>query len=175
VEKNIIQSARTSNLWIKRFELLILRPLDLCLIIAAVVSLFHRDWTFGLFLFFVGFLVGAIGQGLPHHRQQKFKELRRGWPNPSEVFRDAPEGQPPEEIAPSESYQIAVACLKTTFVLALVITVTLTHFDYGWYTTVIACGLVVVGFPTFSLIVVMGAGMWSNRKNLKAAWRAKKP
>src|SRR5713226_7318917 len=44
-------SEKTSNLWIKRFELLVLRPLDLCLIIAAVISLFHRDWTLGLFLF----------------------------------------------------------------------------------------------------------------------------
>ncbi|HKI11754.1 MAG TPA: hypothetical protein VKA02_06540 [Candidatus Acidoferrum sp.] len=169
-----LQPEGASNLWLKRFELLILRPLDLCLVIAAVVSLFHKDWWFGSFLLFVGFFVGTVGQGLAHHRQQNARELRRGLPTPSEVFQDAPEGRLPEEIAPSESYEMAIAGLKTTCVLALVTVVTLVHLDYRWYTTAVASGLVVVGFPVFSLVIVMGTGMWSNRKNLKVAWRAKK-
>jgi hypothetical protein len=163
-----------SGLWVKRFEVLILRPLDVCLIVAAVISLFHKEWIFGLFLFIVGFLIGAIGQGLPHHRHQTAKELAEGRPTRSDVLRDAPEGQPSERFPPDEGYAMASASIKTSIVLALIVAVTFIHFDYKWYTAAIASILVAILFPAFSAIVVMGATAWSNRKNLKAEWRIKK-
>jgi hypothetical protein len=167
-------SGTVSGLWVKRFEVLILRPLDVCLIIAAVISLFHKEWIFGLFLLIVGFLIGAIGQGLPHHRHETAKELAHEGPAPSEVFRDAPDGQPSERLDPDEGHAMASASIKTSVILASVIAVTFTHFDYKWYTTAAASILVAILFPAFAAIVVMGATAWSNRKNLRAEWRAKK-
>ncbi|SRR6266404_2878177 len=163
-----------SGLWVKRFELLILRPLDVCLIVGAVISLFHKEWIFGLFLLVVGFVIGAIGQGLPHHRQDTAKELAEGRPAPSDVFRDAPEGQPSGRLDPDEGHAMASASIKTSAVLALIVAVTFVHFDYKWYMAALASILVAILFPAFSAIVVMGATAWSNRKNLRAEWRMKK-
>lgn len=162
-----------SNLWVMRFEVLILRPVDLCLIVAAIVAFFHKDWTFGLFLLIVGFLVGVIGQGLPHHRQDSTTELMRGRSTTSDVFRDAPEGQPFEKWNPDEGYKLVAASLKTGLVLAIVVAVTLAHFHYSWYVTVFASILLVLGFLPFTLVTVVAATTWSNRKNLKA-WRGAK-
>jgi hypothetical protein len=167
-------SGTASGLWAKRFELLILRPLDVCLIVGAVISLFHREWVFGSFLLIVGFLIGAIGQGLPHHRQETAKELAEGRPTPLEVFRDAPEGESSERLDPDDGHAMASASIKTSVVLALIVAVVFLHFDYKWYMAVVASILVAILFPAFSAIVVMGATAWSNRKNLRAEWRIRK-
>jgi hypothetical protein len=171
-EKN--QPEASGHRWVKRFELLVLRPLDLGLIIAALVSLYRREWVFGCFLFVAGFLVGAVGQGLPHHRRQTPKELRRGFPPAREILADSPDHSSIEELPPEEGYQLALASIKMAFIAALVVAVSLLHLGFRWYVTALAAGLVLFGFAPFCFLVVAGAALWSNRRGLISKWRAKK-
>lgn len=76
--------------WLKRFETLVMRPLDVGLLVAAVVLCVNGTWTTGCMLFVIGLLLGAIGQGPPHHRRQATADLR----HPGIRFRDALESNP---------------------------------------------------------------------------------
>lgn len=168
------QPEASGHKWVKRFELLILRPLDLALILAGLISLFQREWGFGCFLLLVGLLVGAIGQGLPHHRRQTAKELRHGFPTAREILADSPDHSSIEELPPDEGYQLALASIKTALIASVVVAVSLAHFGFRWYATALAVGVVLFLFVPFCFLVVTGATLWSNRRGFISRWRAKK-
>jgi hypothetical protein len=145
------------QLWSKRFELLVLRALDLCLIGSAIVFLLWREWFLGVFFFIAGFLVGAIGQGLPHRRKQPVSELRRQ-PGVQGIFAEAGWSRG-SGIPPAALYAMTSSAMKTACVVALLVGMTLYHFEFKWYAYSGAAILAALLFVPISILTVIGISM----------------
>lgn len=62
---------------VRRFEMF-LRTLSLSFLLFAVLFFWHRAWLVGFSMVVFWFLVGAVGQALPHRKHQTVKELASG-------------------------------------------------------------------------------------------------
>src|ERR1700678_135084 len=92
---------------IRRFELLILRPLSIALPVAVIVCLIKTAWILAVVMIACWFVVGAIGQSLPHRKNETFSELTSG-----EALPVQDEGP-----SPNDSYAIARASIQIAAVL----------------------------------------------------------
>lgn len=91
-----------------------LRPLDIGLIVVALVYLYHRAWLLGLFLLLFGGNLGLVGQAL--NKEKSFGELahKRHWLRMAEFIAWAR-----EKLEPDDSIILGKAVIGTSALLAL--------------------------------------------------------
>ena len=95
---------------IRRFEVLMLRPLNVVLPVAAGVCLVKTAWILALVMAVGWFAVGAIGQSLPHRKKETFSELTSGKTLP------ANDG----ELSYDDAFALAKAIQRLAFLIGLV-------------------------------------------------------
>lgn len=132
---------------VRAFERLILFPLDLCILVAGIISLLGRAWLFGSFLLLVSLLLGGVGQALPHRRKQTARQLYSQ--TVGERFGD---------ISREESMGLAKAVMLTGFLVGLTTGAVALHRDLPWYWVL---GYVVGGGVGFPLAAILFCFAWS--------------
>lgn len=95
---------------IRRFEVLILQPLSIAFPFAAGACLVKTAWTLAVVMVVCWFVVGAIGQSLPHHKEQTFSGLASGKTLPAQD----------QKLSPDDSYALARAAMQTAALLGTV-------------------------------------------------------
>jgi hypothetical protein len=127
---------------IRRFEVLILRPLSIALPVAVVVCLVKTAWVLAVVMVVCWFVVGAIGQSLPHRRKETFSELASGEVLP---LQD-------ERLSSSDSRALARASMQTGALLAIVaVLIAWKNGLHGWLI------YLVLPWATFVVVVVVAA------------------
>lgn len=123
---------------IRRFEVVMLRPLNLVLPVAVVVCLLKTAWVLAVIMAGTWFAVGAIGQSLPHRKKETVSELanRRTLP--------ADEGR----LSHDDAYAMAKAIQRLTFVVGLGALAIGWKIGLRWYWTLLLAfgSCFVVGF-----------------------------
>ncbi|CAN5560331.1 hypothetical protein BH10BAC5_BH10BAC5_19450 [soil metagenome] len=130
----------------KRFELLILRPLQFVFIVAIFIFVFNKMWILLGMAVFCIFYLGVIGSKL--HPYQSTTDLMKG-PLESEAAKAET-----NHILPTEArFLIGHACTKVGFLIGLVTGITLgVATDMAWYFIVIIIFLTIMmvgGFLKF--------------------------
>jgi hypothetical protein len=101
---------------IRRFELLILRPLGIAYLVAIIVCLVKTAWILSVVMLVCQILTGVIGQSLPHRKGQTFSELASGKTLPT---KDG-------EISHDDFFALAKAIISLAFIIGL------SGFAIGW-------------------------------------------
>jgi hypothetical protein len=91
----------------RRFEVLILRPLNIAFLVATIVCLIKTAWTLAFIMLACSFFTGTIGQSLPHRKKQTFSELTSGKAMPASD----------SEISPDDAYALAKATQRLAFLI----------------------------------------------------------
>jgi chromate transport protein ChrA len=94
---------------IRRFEVLILRPLNIAFLVALIVCIVKTAWTLAVVIFVCSFLIGIIGQSLPHRKKQTFSELANGKTLP------ASDG----ELSDDDAFALGKAIQRLSFLIGL--------------------------------------------------------
>ena len=114
-----VQPSRT----IRLFEVFFLRPLNIVLLLLAVVFLAETAWILTVAMALCCLFVGAIGQALPHRKAQTFSELARG----SAV---SPHD---DELSNENSFALAKATMRIAIVVGFAVFVLAWRSRLGWY------------------------------------------
>ena len=118
----------TTHIGIRRFELFFLKPLSALLPVLAGFYFFQRAWVAGIVTLALWFVVGAIGQALPHRKQQSIAELSKA---AAATFHGG-------DILHDEALVLGRAVSRTAYtVMALVILITW-HQGVRWYWIILA-------------------------------------
>jgi hypothetical protein len=112
------------NALLSRFERLILRTLDFGFYGAALYYLWHRAWVLGVLILLLSFGTGAIGQSLPHRKQETYSELAAG-----ATLASGPQG----EISNEDSLSLGSALFKTSTLLCVTLAFILGHEGLRWF------------------------------------------
>jgi hypothetical protein len=123
---------------VRRFEIF-LRTLSLSFPLLAGLFFWRRAWLVGLSMIMFWFLVGSVGQALPHRKQQMVKELASGIP-PS-----IDDGQMSNEI----SFSLAKGIYGTATIVGSAAAVIAWHEGYRWY------GIVSIAMSSYCISFVV--------------------
>ena len=127
---------------IRRFEVLILRPLGIVLPVVVVVCLIKTAWILTVVMIVCWFVVGAIGQSLPHRKKETFSELASGKALPVQD----------ETLSPNDSHALAGTSMQIAAVLAvLAVSIAWRNGLRGWLV------FLVLPWATFVVVVVFAA------------------
>jgi hypothetical protein len=135
---------RTHSVIIK-FERWILRPLHVATLALMLWFVFHRHWVSAVLFLIATFLVGAIGQGLPHRKKQTFKELSSG---------ERIEGES-GELSLGDSHALARALLKVNFLLFFLLVALAWSEHIPVFRAFVAISVTFVSFPILAMLVSM--------------------
>ena len=125
----------------RRFEVLMLRPLNVVLPVAAGVCLVKTAWILAVVMAVGCFAVGAIGQSLPHRKKQTFSELASGKTLP------ASDG----ELSDDDSFALAKAILRLAFLIGLV------ALPVGWKIGLRWYWILLLAFGSYAVVGLLSA------------------
>jgi hypothetical protein len=132
---------------VSSFELLILFPLDLCVLFAGTIFLVERAWLFGAFLILMALFLGIVGQALPHRKKQTAGQLY-----------SQNVGQRFGSITHEEGMGLGKAIMLTTLLVSLVAGAAALHRGLLWYW---ALAYVVVTWFVLPLASTVLCFIWS--------------
>ncbi len=116
-----------SDVLVRKFDLIVLRPISIALIVSGIAFLVRAEWVVGgLLLVIAVFGVGAVGSSL--HRKKSFGELAAGYPHLSALDEATPKA-----IQRETSLQLSRAGCALGVVLALVTILLSIRFGLRWY------------------------------------------
>ena len=128
---------------VRRFEMF-LRTLSLSSLLLAGLFFWHRAWLVGFSMIMFWFFVGAVGQALPHRKQQTVKELASGIPP---TIDDG-------ELSNEDSSSLAKAMYRTAMIVGFAAVVIAWHESYRWYGIIpIAIGAYCFSFVISSVLL----------------------
>jgi hypothetical protein len=132
---------------VRRFEVLILRPLNIAFPFAVGVCLVKTAWTLAVVMVICWFAFGAIGQSLPHRKKQTFSELASGKTLPAQ------DGRP----SPDDSYALARAAMQTAALLgAVAFSIAWKNGSRGWWAFLIVPGTTYIAVLILAALVGVG-------------------
>lgn len=123
------------------FETIILRPLSIVFLALAVASLLKTAWVLGIAMAICWFLIGAIGQSLPHRKAQPFSELAGGSTSPSHD----------QVLSDEESFVLAKAVMRVGAVVGFAALALAWGGGLRWYWVLIC------GFGGYFVMTMVGA------------------
>lgn len=109
------------HILIRTFELLVLFPLGLCVLVGGVALLFGRTWITGGFFLLMSGSLALVRHGLPHRRFQKGREMARG-----------ERGYRVGKLTPEDGRGFAYAVFRTSVIFGLVIAAVALHRRLSW-------------------------------------------
>jgi len=123
------------------FETIILRPLSIVFLALAGASLLKTAWVLGIGMAICWFLVGVIGQSLPHRKAQAFPELAGG-------STSAPHDR---VLSHEESFALAKAVMRAGAVVGFAAFALAWEGGLRWY------GVLLCGFGGYFVMAMVGA------------------
>jgi len=132
---------------VRTFEVLILFPLDLLVLLAGVTFLVEKAWLFGAFLVLMSLFLAMVGQALPHRKRQTARQLYSQ--RVGDRFGD---------ITREESVGLAKAVMLTAFLVSIIAGATALRRDLSWYWVL---GYVVCSWFLFPLASMLFCFAWS--------------
>jgi len=126
---------------LRRFEVLILRPLNLVFLAAAVVCLLKAAWVLAVAMFVCCFFVGVIGQSLPHRKQETISELASGGTLPAHD----------EGLSHEDAFVLAKTIQRTALLVGFAASLIAWKTGLRWY------WILLVAFSTYFVVGLLAA------------------
>jgi hypothetical protein len=130
-----------------------LRTLSLSFLLFAVFFFWHCAWLVGFSMVVFWFLVGAVGQALPHRKHQTVKELANG------IRPTIEDG----ELSNDDSFGLAKAMQRGAMIVGCAVIVITWHEHYRWY------GIILVAIGAYCLSFVVPSVLLYRPKSNKCA------
>ena len=135
---------------VSRYERLILRPLDFLYYALALYFFWHRAWLFGAGIILLSFVIGAIGQGLPHRKHETPAEMAEGL----QPFAGEFEG----DISLGEASGVGKAVFLTSLLITFTGFIVAWHQGLRWYWLLLTVIFIGPLFALCSTLIAIGPG-----------------
>jgi hypothetical protein len=147
------------EVYLRRYDWFVLKPLWLVLLGLAVVFFLQSHWFIAVAMLALAvFGIGSAGAAL--HRERAATELMAGYPHRSTLT-----GDPPASLDYETSFRLGKVTMRLAIVLAIAALALALHFGLRWYLALLLAGLVAWLGPMVLLLPISLAVRPSGRSS----------